>query len=261
MEPTRRNAAPARSPAAGLLASSRRRAFSLVELLVVIGIIALLLALLLPAINKARRQAQTVQCLTNLRSLGQALVMYENNNRGWVYPVRNQESAPGGVIGFGTNVAPHERWPMKVFKVAGAPTDPLPYDENAYDEGNTDARRLFDAGPFTPPLLKCPSDPDAGEAHTYVLNNHIAQNAIRAGSHEFGGLSPAEVIVAGEKYSIARDYYMEEDDFDRVVDRFRHGPAGSNYLFLDTHAATVRPREAKLGLDPWDIKPTEPATP
>jgi prepilin-type N-terminal cleavage/methylation domain-containing protein/prepilin-type processing-associated H-X9-DG protein len=238
--------------------SPRRNAFSLVELLVVIGIIALLLALLLPALSKARRQSQTVQCLTNLRSIGQALVIYENNNRGWVYPVKPQESAPGGVIGYGTNVPPHERWPMRVFKVTGAPTDPLPYDPDSYDVAD---RRTFDAAPFTPPVLRCPSDPDAGEAHTYVLNNHIAQNAIKAGSHEFGGLSNSEVIVAGEKYSLARDYYMEEDDFDRVVDQYRHGPAGSNYLFLDTHAATVRPREAKAGMDPWEVKPTEPATP
>jgi type II secretory pathway pseudopilin PulG len=58
---------------------------------VVIGIIAILVALLLPALNKARNQAKIVACMSNLRQLGLAFVMYTNANRGWYpYPTSTQ---------------------------------------------------------------------------------------------------------------------------------------------------------------------------
>src|SRR5688572_8861148 len=62
-----------------------QRGFTLVELLVVIGIIALLISILLPALNAAKERANRVKCASNLRQVGQGLMLYANDNKG-AYP-------------------------------------------------------------------------------------------------------------------------------------------------------------------------------
>lgn len=193
----------------------RPRAFTLVELLVVIGVIAILIALLMPAMTRARSQAMRVKCQSNLRQVGVALMLYSNNWRGWLFPP-----------GLGANVARERRWPIHVFK------PPV----------------------WNPPEMLCPADFEPREEHSYILNNHLVDNQVRYFTKRLGGLSSSDVILMGEKRSDWPDYYMNRNDYATRVEPYRHGLSfGSNYLFLDLHVEGLRPKEAVAQLDPWDL--------
>ena len=85
------------------IVSTHRTGFTLVELLVVIGIIALLIGILLPSLAKARQAATTVKSLSNLRQLGIGLEFYRNDHSGR-YPMATDEAA-----------SPKSRWADLLF--------------------------------------------------------------------------------------------------------------------------------------------------
>jgi prepilin-type N-terminal cleavage/methylation domain-containing protein/prepilin-type processing-associated H-X9-DG protein len=83
--------------------SEKRGGFTLVELLVVIGVIALLISILLPSLQKAREAGYRVACASNLRQLGQAFQMYINDSKGTYPPSWFQDDFISSTYAAGSN--------------------------------------------------------------------------------------------------------------------------------------------------------------
>ena len=131
--------------------------FTLVELLVVIGIIAVLVAILLPTMARVRAHAASTQCLSNLRQIGQVCFMYAGENKGYLPPALPDsiETIPGGA-------------PQSNPNGAGAP--------NPFPSSHQLKQHLFRMCQGGTKIFYCPSndlwDPDPGLVGTPPLPPH-----------------------------------------------------------------------------------------
>ncbi len=219
-----------------------RSGFTLIELLVVVAIIAILVALLLPALNQARSMAKRVSCLSNLRQLDTAITFYLNDNNGILMPtLAYQVNDP----------YPNETWENRLWK---------------YLRSRIDYSHWSDLSEF-----KCPAARRVGSSCAYCGGNYAGEQAYTEYSFNWAalGLVPGGWLEKGVGYSTiwsdpsnphshvrrfdaienpsrrfmlidGHTYYVNiltvNDPVSPKACYYRHGGVGVNMLYLDGHA-------------------------
>jgi len=234
-----------------------RRGFTLIELLVVIAIIAILAAMLLPSLSKAKETARRIFCLNNLSQLTVAAQIYVSDNQ-TTYPPRDNVS----------------RWPNRFFdnygkniKVLVCPTDAALTAPATV--GMTPSNNVADAS-VRSYFINGWNDYYAGVFGTTdweTLQSEIMTNGL--GMKETAIAHPSDTVVLGEKAHTAGDFYMDllengGNDFTGIAEQSRHGngtqtssqkeqagsSGGSNYAMSDGSARFIK---FPLSVDPLSL--------
>jgi prepilin-type N-terminal cleavage/methylation domain-containing protein/prepilin-type processing-associated H-X9-DG protein len=162
----------------------RTRGFTLVELLVVIGIIALLISILLPSLNRARETANRVKCASNLRQIGQAILLYSNDSKG-PYPrtIYVGGPSPMTISTTGINVQGYSASTADVPTTSNGITDPfnLPAAANVASAGGYDNNvpqalyLLLRTEDITSAVFVCPSSNATADVYGGGTNTALNQ--------------------------------------------------------------------------------------
>lgn len=212
---------------------SSRRGFSLVELLVVIGLIAILVGLLLPVVQRVRERSKMIVCSSNMSQIGKALQAYAVEHRGYVPR-------------WGTYIQPKgPNYPMWI--VAAAPRLGAPKDWSWPDLPKMK-------------VLQCPSHPTEGIPTAFVANNA----AFDSKATPLTGSPPVQLAKIRKADQVpwlleATDLFgpgADSERFDAIFFEPYHSVripeqiaqrvnwkrhlGGSNVLFFDGHVAEVR---------------------
>ncbi len=194
----------------------RRAGFTLVELLVVIGIIAVLIGMLLPALNRAREQARRAVCLNNVRQLTTAALLYVNENGGYLPDAGSVNSPVEG--------------PMCPRTLLQAPYTPVPwYIPGSYVLPSIGGllERYVAAGGET---WRCPSAPQ----ETFVIT----------GPAPYDGTAAPNLFRPHYSYNCSREYYKLASLGGPFAAQYKLREwASRSVAGLKTTAATASPKQ------------------
>jgi len=217
----------------------RERAFTLIELLVVIAVIAILMAILMPALNRAREQGKRISCLSNVKQLTMGWILYADDN---------DDRVVNAHPGHATEL-PWVRYP----------------GSNATEEEHREGIRTGGLFRYCPDeqLFKCPTGV-RGELVTYALPDSMNGYPGIPGTAELMVYRraqikrPSERIIFLDEGQLSSNswtlHYQEERWWDQVT--ARHGD-GTNFSFADGHSEYWKwkdPRTldvAKMDIDVW----------
>jgi prepilin-type N-terminal cleavage/methylation domain-containing protein/prepilin-type processing-associated H-X9-DG protein len=224
----------------------RRDAFSLVELLVVISLIAMLMAIIIPALRAAKAKAQQVVCAANLRNLGLALISYIHDHDQWLCPAEPRDKLDetsqdnwymNTALLAGMNVEPHR-------DAAGNLLGPPTHRTVLTCPSHSNPTMTRDESPLFPPQER-PYALSYMMNGTWRLSNRGGLKGSSRRASEFRKPSETLVLCDGNGYPMARAIVLYEacpaHNFE-----YRHRDR-INILMLDGHTCAMKQQDIPLG--------------